>query len=128
MIKTTITRDYSKPNEATKEAIIELIANETMTPYAVLYEVKHYAVLDEENNTKIEIASTNREVSIEKYNQLSQAVNQAMKGFDTTNLTAFEAQQLRIKLGLLIYVTQVDYMPDNTHVAYNLLPNQWQLT
>jgi hypothetical protein len=128
MIKTTVTRNYSKPNEATQEAIIELIANETMTPYAILYEVKHYAVLDEENNTKIEIITTNREVSIEKYNQLSQAVNQAIQDFDTTNLTAFEIQQLRLKLGLFIYVTQVDFMPDNVHVAYNLLPNQWILS
>lgn len=125
MIKTTKQINYASANEAPKLAIIELAVNSKMTPNLVMYDVKHYAILDE---ARVEIKTTSRTLSIEDYNQLSGAVDLAMVNVDTTELTPFEIEQLRLKLGLFIYVTQVDFMEDSVHVAYNLLPNEWGLS
>ena len=124
MIKTTKQINYSSANEAPKLAIIELAVNSKMTPNLVMYDVKHYAILDE---ARVEIKTTSRILSIEDYNQLSSSVDLAISDIDTSGLTHFEIEQLRLKLGLFIYVTQVDFMEDEVHVAYNLLPNEWEL-
>ena len=127
MIKTNKKCDYSKPNEAKKEALISLQASYTMTPNGVNYNIEHFAIIDEETGAKTSINSTNRNLTKEQYNQFSGAVDVAIQNFDITEMTAFEIEQLRVKLGLFIYVTQFDLMPDGIHVAYDLLPNQWEL-
>ena len=127
MIQTKVKCDYSKPNEAKQEATIILEATYKMKPNGVHYVVQHYALLNEETGSKIAIATTERDISIDMYNQLSGAVDNAIQQFPTEDLTAFQIEQLRVKIGLFIYVTQVDFLDDGIHVAYNLLPEQWEM-
>ena len=127
MIQTKVKCDYSKPNEAKQEATIILEASYKMTPSGVEYIVQHYALLNEETGSKIAVTLTERNLSIAEYNQFSGAVDVAIQQFPTEDLTAFEIEQLRVKIGLFIYVTQFDLMPDGIHVAYNLLPEQWEM-
>ena len=128
MIKTLISCDYSKPNEAKQEATIILEASYKMTPNGVKYIVQHYALINEETGSRIAVTTTERHLSVELYNQFSGAVDVAIQSFDVSELTAFQLEQLRVKIGLFIYVTQFDLMPDGVHVAYNLLPEQWEMT
>lgn len=125
MIKTTIACNSAKPNEATSLQIIELVASYTMSPTGVNYDVEHFALL--EGGAKVTCANTKRLIPIPQYNQFSQAVDAQIVNFDTSEMTAFEIEQLRVKIGLFIYVTQVDLNPDGT-TAYNIQPNQWELS
>lgn len=127
MIKTTVKCDYSKPNEAKKEAFIILDAIYTMTSTGVSYYVTHQALVDEQNNVRQEVTKTEKFISIPDFNQFSQAVDMMIQAYDISEMTPFEIEQLRLKLGLFIFVTQIDFMPDGIHVAYNILPNQWEL-
>ena len=128
MIKTLIPCDYSKPNEAKQEAIVILEASYKMTPNGVDYIVQHYALINVETGSRIAVTTTERHLSVELYNQFSGAVDVAIQSFEVSELTAFQLEQLRVKIGLFIYVTQFDLMPDGVHVAYNLLPEQWEMT
>ena len=127
MIKTLIPCDYSKPNEAKQEAIVILEASYKMTPNGVDYIVQHYALINVETGSRIAVTTTERHLSVELYNQFSGAVDVAIQSFEVSELTAFQLEQLRDKIGLFIYVTQFDLMPDGVHVAYNLLPEQWEM-
>lgn len=128
MIQTTLKIDYSKPNEQKKEGTILLEASYTMTLYGVVYNIEHFAIINNETGAKVSVTSTTRNLTIEQYNQFSGAVDVAIQNFDTSEMTAFQIEQLRVKLGLFIYVTQFDVMDDGVHVAYDLLPNQWKLS
>lgn len=128
MIQTKIKVDYSKPNEAKKLAFIVLEAQYTMTPNNVTYNVQHYAIVDEVSGAKLAVTSTEKTLTIAQYNQFSGAVDVFIQNFDTTEMSAFEIEQLRVKLGLLIYVTQFDFMADGVHVAYELLPTDFELS
>ena len=128
MIQTKIKVDYSKPNEGKKLAFILLEATYTMTPNNVVYNVQHYAILDEVSGAKTMITATEKTLTIAEYNQFSGAVDVFIQNFDITLLNAFQIEQLRVKLGLFIYVTQFDFMVDGVHVAYELLPTDFELT
>jgi hypothetical protein len=128
MIQTKIKVDYSKPNEGKKLAFIVLEATYTMTPNNVLYNVQHYAIVDDVSGAKVAVTSTEKTLTISQYNQFSGAVDVFIQEFDTTEMTAFEIEQVRVKLGLFIYVTQFDFMEDGVHVAYELLPTDFELS
>lgn len=138
---------YNAPNEIAKKAIIELVASFEMNPQEVIYKVEHFAIINypdvevfqyDENedpissemiphpSSKVYITRTERSISIEDYNQFSVAVDNVISTMDITGLSPFEIEQLRVKIGLYIYVTQLDV--DSTDLtAYDLTPSQWEL-
>lgn len=132
MIQTTIKAKYGDLRVGVKEAFIQLqIAKATTTPYGVNYEIEHFVIIDDETGAKQLEATSNKTLSIQEYNQFSGAVDYTIQDYDTSVMNPFEIEQLRLKIGLLLYV-QNDFMLNQngdptSFVVWSVLPNQWQL-
>jgi hypothetical protein len=130
MIQSKIKAFYGEVRTGLKEAIIRLeVARATMTQYDVTYEVEHFAIIDDETGAKTLISNSKKTMSIEEYNQFSQAVETMIENREL--LTLFEFEIARLKVGLLAYI-QTDLIKDENGVSagktvWGLLPNDWEL-
>ena len=132
MIQSTIKAQYGELRTGIKEAFIQIeIAEAIMKQDKVVYNIEHFAIINEETGAKTLIANSSKELSIAEYNQFSGAVNALVQDFDTTAMSDFEKEQLRLKIGLLAYI-QTDFLKDENgnstgKVVWNLLPNQFEI-
>ena len=132
MIKSTIKAQYGELRTGIKEAFIQIeIAEAIMKQNNVRYNIEHFAIINEETGAKTLIANSSKELSIAEFNQFSGAVNALIQDFDTSEMNDFEIEQLRLKIGLLIYI-KTDFLKDendnNTDkIVWNLLPNQFEI-
>src|SRR6187431_1463445 len=130
MIQTTIKAKYGDLRVGIKEAYIRLeIAKATTTPNDVNYEIEHFVIIDDETGAKKLEAKSAKTLSIQEYNQFSGAVDYTIQDYDTSAMNPFEIEQLRLKIGLQLYV-QNDFMLDQSgnstaFVVWGVLPNQW---
>ena len=130
MIQTTIPAEYGKNRTDFKKAIIQItISSATMKADGAMFTVENHAVLD--GGALVFLEAVEKQLSQEEYNQLFAAVSQMIQAHDTSELTRFELERLRHKLGLFIFVTNdfiKDENGDNTGLTvWKVLPNQWQL-
>lgn len=130
MIKSTIKAHYGELRTGIKEAFIQIeIAEAIMKQNNVRYNIEHFAIINEETGAKTIIANSSKELSIAEFNQFSGAVNALIQDFDTSEMNDFEIEQLRLKIGLLIYVKS-DFLKDENgdstgKVVWNLLPENY---
>ena len=125
MIKSTIKKSYAQPSELAKEAFIQLDAHYTATNVAVILDIKHNAIIDEESGSKQEIFSIKKELPQSVYNALSESANAMITQEQKDTLTPFELVQLKIKNILFLYVTTIDL--NEGHTVWGLMPNNWEL-
>lgn len=125
MIKSTIKRVYTQPSEAPKQAFIQLDAHYTATNVAVILDIKHNAIIDDETGAKQEVFSIRKELNQATYNELSELANAMITPQELEELTPFELVQLKIKNILYLYVTTIDLNEGFT--AWGLEPSQWEL-
>ena len=132
MIKSNVKIEYGEQRTGVKNAYVQIeISNAIMKQNSVKYEIEHFAIINEETGAKTLIAHSSKELSIAEYNQFSGAVNALIQDFDTTAMSDFEKEQLRLKIGLLAYI-QTDFLKDENgnstgKVVWNLLPNQFEI-
>lgn len=126
MIKSTIKKNYSQPSELPKEAFIQLDAHYIATNVAVILDIKHNAIIDEQSGSKQEIFSIKKELPQSVYNALSEQANAMITQEEKESLSPFQLVQLKIKNILYLYVTTVDL--NEWHTVWGLLPNQWELS
>lgn len=130
MIKSTIKAQYGELRTGIKEAFIQIeIAEAIMKQNKVVYNIEHFAIINEETGAKTLIANSSKELSVAEFNQFSGAVNSLIQDFDTSEMNDFEIEQLRLKIGLLIYVKS-DFLKDESgdstgKVVWNLLPENY---
>lgn len=125
MIKTTLKKNYAQPSELAKEAFIQLDAHYIATNVAVILDIKHNAIIDEQSGSKQEIFSIKKELSQSVYNTLSEQANAMITTEQRETLTPFQLVQLKIKYILFLYITTIDL--NEGHTVWGLQPNQWEL-
>ena len=125
MIKSTIKKNYAQPSELPKETFIQLDAHYIATNVAVILDIKHNAIIDEESGSKQEIFSVKKELSQEVYNILSEQANAMITPEEKESLSPFQLVQLKIKNILYLYVTTIDL--NEGHTVWGLHPNDWEL-
>lgn len=132
MIQSTVKAEYGDTRTGKKQAFVILEISEAITKKnSVLYNIEHFAIINEETGAKTLIATSSKELSIAEYNQFSGAVNALIQDYDTSQMNDFEIEQLRLKIGLLIYV-QSDFILDDNGVStgkvvWELLPENYEI-
>lgn len=130
MIKSTIKAQYGEPRTGIKQAFIQIeIVEAIMKQNNVRYNIEHFAIINEETGAKTLIANSSKELSIAEFNQFSGAVTSLIQDYDTSEMNDFEIEQLRLKIGLLIYVKS-DFLKDENgnstgKVVWGLLPENY---
>lgn len=125
MIKSTIKKVYTQPSESPKQAFIQLDAHYIATNVAVVLDIKHNAIIDDETGAKQEVFSIRKELNQATYNTLSDLANAMITPQELSHLTPFELVQLKIKNILFLYVTAIDLNEGLT--TWGLEANQWKL-
>lgn len=125
MIKSTIKRVYTQPSESPKQAFIQLDAHYIATNVAVVLDIKHNAIIDDETGAKQEVFSIRKELNQTTYNTLSNLANAMITPEQKELLTPFELVQLKIKNILFLYVTTIDLNEGLT--TWGLEPENWEL-
>ena len=132
MRKSTVKAEYGDTRTGKKRAFVIIEIAEAITKQnSVLYNIEHFAIINEQTGAKTLIGTSSKELSIAEYNQFSGAVNVLIQDHDTSQKSDFEIEQLRLKIGLLIYV-QSDFILDDNGVStgkvvWELLPENYEI-
>jgi hypothetical protein len=131
MIQSKVKATYGDARTGFKEAKIRIeIATATTTQRDVRYDVEHFAIIDEETGAKTLIANSSKTMSIDEYNQYSQAVTTLIDNRET--MTDFEYEMARLKVGLLAFIQSNLLKDDNGNstgkTVWGLNPEDWEIT
>lgn len=132
MIQSTKKVNYGDLRVGTKLGFIRLeIAKATTLRDSLFYEIEHFAIVDDETGAKMKIADSYKTVSVEQYNQLSAGVDYYIQEYDTTALTPFQIEQLRLKIGFLMFIKS-DFLKDEAgndteFVVWGILPSEFEM-
>jgi len=129
MIQTTIPVDHGDIRVGTQKNIIQIeILEAAILTDTVKFTVENNAVL--EGGARLHLCTVEKEISQDMYNALFAGVSQMIEQYDTSQMTRFQLEKLRHRLGLYIFVTtdfiKIDGVQTDKTV-WGVLPENWEL-